>query len=123
MKMFMKREFDGNTNFFKWKDVKIETYPQKELFGVSKQILLSAEQTGGNFDVRYYHFDPGSIGDLARHDREYCFLVVHGRANLLLNDESYPLNCNDVVYISPHELIQVIPEGDEPLGFFCITNK
>ena len=119
--MFVKRDFIGMNDLYAWKGVVEETYEQPELAGVSKQVVVG-ENDGAGFEVRYYHFAKESKGDLARHDKAYCFFILHGSGELLVNDELHELKTRDVVYIPARALVQVMPKGGDELGFLCVVN-
>ena len=119
--MFVKRDFIGKDDLYAWEGVKVETYQEEELAEVSKQGVVG-EKDGAGFEVRYYHFAKGSKGDQARHNKEYCFYVLHGSGELKVNEELYALKPRDVVYIPANELIQVMPNKGSELGFLCVVN-
>ena len=119
--MFIEKKQVGEKQLLKWTGVDINTYPQPELLGVTKQVLIPDATYSSGFEVRYYHFGVGSTGDKARHDKEYCLFILHGNATIVVNETAHVLTQYDVAYISPNELIQILPRGNEPLGFLCIT--
>jgi len=94
----------------------------------SKKILdeyggvFISDVVGSSFEVRYYHFEKGSKGDYARHDREYFFYILHGCGQIKINDDLIDVKSNDFVYLSPNELVQIIPQENKPFGFLCVTN-
>ena len=119
--MLVKRDFIGKDDLYAWKGVVGEIYEQPELAGVSKQVVIG-EKEGAGFEVRYYHFSRGSKGDLARHEKEYCFFILHGSGELLVNDELHVLKTRDVVFIPAKALVQVMPKEGDELGFLCVVN-
>jgi len=119
--MYIKKAFNGKKDSYKWENVGVRTYPQKELSGITRQTLVGQEKERANFEVRYYLFEAGSKGDYARHDREYFFYILHGKGQLRINAQFVNLEPNDMVYISPNELVQVVPQDGGSLGFLCVT--
>ena len=120
--MFIKREFQGEMDFFKWEKIEAQTYLQNELSGITRQTLIDFADEKASFEVRYYHFDKGSMGDYARHNREYFFYILHGYGQIKINDDLINVNPNDFVYLSPNELVQIIPQTNKSFGFLCVTN-
>jgi quercetin dioxygenase-like cupin family protein len=48
-------------------------------------------------------------------------VIQHGRARVMLGDETHELGPGDVVYVAPDELHSFEALGDEPLGFLCVA--
>jgi mannose-6-phosphate isomerase-like protein (cupin superfamily) len=88
---------------------------------VYKYLLVGSKDQAKNFELRYFLFEPGSQSDLTRHDKKFVFFILHGKANMQINNEFFDLKPQDVVNVSERELIQFMPIDGEALGFICVT--
>ena len=88
--------------------------------GVSRQVLISSDE-GPNFAMRRFIIEPG--GNMPNHTNtvEHEQLVLNGRAEIAIGDETYQVKKNDVVFIPanvPHWYKTI---GDEPFEFLCVV--
>ncbi|HEX6376092.1 MAG TPA: cupin domain-containing protein [Allosphingosinicella sp.] len=67
------------------------------------------------FGAIWVVIEPGKVVETHDHDEEECFIVVDGRAELVLNDQPMNLTKGDVVYIprlAPHSLRNLSDRSD-----------
>jgi mannose-6-phosphate isomerase-like protein (cupin superfamily) len=57
---------------------------------------------------------------LEQHAHDHGVMILHGRACVRLGELEVEVGPRDIVYISPYEVHQLRPVGDEPLGFLCV---
>ncbi|MHC1785050.1 MAG: cupin domain-containing protein [Anaerolineaceae bacterium] len=98
----------------------IESTPVKDGVGVSRKVLISAQE-GPNMAMRCFTIQPG--GRLVKH----CNLVEHeqyiiaGKAELGIGDEVVHVQKGDIVFIpalAPHYYTNT---GNEPFEFLCMV--
>jgi quercetin dioxygenase-like cupin family protein len=113
--------FLGNEPDYKWDEVLRSTYPNEELKGITKYLLVGKDDHAKNFEMRFFQFEPGSKSDLTRHPKENIFYILEGLTRLQINQEFYDLKPNDVVFVSKNDLIQFVNMGDHALRFINVT--
>jgi quercetin dioxygenase-like cupin family protein len=111
----------GQGSNLDWEGVPGKHYETGDMKGGIKRILLGPEDGSNNFRLRYFRVQPGGHSRKEQHAHEHGVYILHGRANVLLGDETVEVSAGDVVYIPGNELHQFTPLGDEPLGFLCIV--
>ena len=106
---------------FDWEGVSLGRYPpEKEMKGVTVRWLISSAEKAPNFALRYFEVEPGGWTSLDQHPHDHGVMVLRGKGQVLLGEETFEIAFGDVVYISPHEVHQLKSVGDEPLGFLCV---
>ncbi len=108
-------------NGFDWDGVSQSRYPpDKEMRGVSVRWLIGPEERAPNFCLRYFEIEPGGWSSLDRHAHDHGVMILRGRGQVQLGEETFEVAFGDVIYIPPHEAHQFKNAGDEPLGFLCV---
>ncbi|MEE8391395.1 MAG: cupin domain-containing protein [Anaerolineae bacterium] len=106
---------------FDWEGVSLARYPpDKEMQGVSVRWLIGPAEMAPNFALRYFEIEPGGWSSLDRHTHDHGVVILRGRGQVLLGEETFEISFGDVVYIPPHEAHQFKNIGDEALGFLCV---
>ena len=106
---------------FDWEGVSLDRYPPgKEMRDVSVRWLIGPAEKAPNFALRYFEIEPGGWSSLDRHAHDHGVVILRGRGQVLLGEETVKVAFGDVVYIPPHEVHQFKSVGDEPLGFLCV---
>ena len=82
---------------------------------------VEIEPGARQFIIRYFRVEPGGWTAIENHPHDHGIFILHGRARILLGEEEVEVGPRDAVYIAPHEVHQLTPIGDEPLGFLCIV--
>jgi ribulose-bisphosphate carboxylase large chain len=91
--------------------------------GVTRTVLAGegGEQTA--FHVRYFEIAPGGFTTLERHRHEHVVVVLRGRGEIRLGEETHPLGFGDTAYVAPDEVHQLHnPSATEPFGFLCMVD-
>jgi quercetin dioxygenase-like cupin family protein len=86
--------------------------------GVSKQVLISAEEAP-HFAMRCFTIQPGGKMPLHTNTVEHEQYVLSGRAKVTLGDEHFKGGAGNVVFIPagvPHAYTNI---GEEPFRFLC----
>jgi|APSaa5957512622_1039677.scaffolds.fasta_scaffold69174_1 quercetin dioxygenase-like cupin family protein len=117
--------FCGNENAFDWEDVKSKQYPDGAAKGASGKILIGNAEGAEHFVFRYFCIAPGGYSTLQdHHAHDHGVMILHGHAQVSIEDEQYELKPRDIIYISPWEQHSLAAIGDQPMGFLCvIPNK
>ena len=112
-------------NNYAWEGVQTEAYKQEKanFSDIIRKVIIGAKEESCLFDVRYFEIAEGGFSSLEKHQHEHVVICVRGKGKVLLNDTIFNLDFLDIVYISPHTPHQLINEGKEPFGFFCIVNS
>ena len=101
----------------------IPTEPVPNATGVSKAVLISAEEAP-NFAMRKFSIEPGGSMLLHTNKVEHEQYVLRGRARVRLGGEICEVRAGDIVFIPadmPHYYVNI---GDEPFEFICmVPNK
>ncbi len=90
--------------------------------GVSRTELVGKHGEQTAFDVRYFKIQPGGYTSRERHRHEHVIIGVHGRGAVKLDDETLCIGTNDIAYVKPMQAHQVVNEGDQDFGFYCIVD-
>ena len=117
--------FSGTENAFDWENVKSKQYPDGAAKGASGKIMIGDADGAEHFAFRYFCIQPGGHSTLQDyHAHDHGVMILHGHAQVSLEDEQFELKPRDIIYISPWEHHSLAPIGDQPLGFLCvIPNK
>ncbi len=102
----------------KIKDITIEKINAgKDVF---RQVLISSTE-GPNFAMRRFIIKPG--GHMPDHTNlvEHEQLVLNGRAEIAIGDETYQVKKNDVVFIPANVPHWYKTLGDEAFEFLCVV--
>ena len=113
--------YTGDGTNLQWDGLEAILYPQPELNGITKFLLVGKADQAQNFEIRLFEFVPGAKSDHVRHDKEYGFYILEGQAKFQVNGEEFRLSARDVAYISKDELLQISNTGDQSLRFICVT--
>jgi quercetin dioxygenase-like cupin family protein len=106
---------------FDWEGVSLARYPpERKMRDVSVRWLIGPAEKAPNFALRYFEIEPGGWSSLDRHAHDHGVMILRGRGQVLLGEETVKVAFGDVVYIPPHEVHQFKSVGDEPLGFLCV---
>ena len=118
------RRFGAEGADFRWQDVDLLRYktdgsvPFKD---VTRQVLFEDPSIAAQ--LRYFEVSPGGFSTLERHEHAHAVLILRGRGSVLVGDEVYPVEQNDLVGIPSLAWHQFRPAQGESLGFLCMVNS
>ena len=101
----------------------IEQFAKEEVKAGTKttrQVLISP-QDAPNFAMRKFSIEPGGEMPMHTNSVEHEQLVLGGKAQVVIGDNSYEVKKDDVVFIPagvPHSYKTM---GDEPFEFLCLV--
>lgn len=117
--------FTGKNHRYDWENVRTVTYDDGPAKSVTGKIMIGRDEDARFFVFRYFCVEPGghsTLNDYHAHD--HGVLILHGRAEVWLDDGVFELDPMDIIYIKPWEHHSLRPIGNEPMGFLCvIPNK
>ena len=112
--------FIGTGDEYQWQDVEPQDYDDPDISGVLKHVLIGPDDGAPNFIIRYFELEPGGHSRLETHPQEHGILILHGKAQLQLNEKILSLDPMDVVFIPGGEVHQLENASDEKMGFICV---
>lgn len=112
--------FIGKKNDFDWEGAIPRDYIKPGTKDSSGKVLIGKSDGAQNFVIRYFRVEPGGWTALESHPHDHGIFILHGRAKVRLGEETVEAGPRDAIFIPPNETHQLIPIGEEPLGFLCI---
>lgn len=113
---------DPNQEIYSWEGVKsIQSTNPMSLF--TKSVLVGSDDDAPTFAIRYFQLPIEGASPLHQHPHEHGVIILHGNAQLRINDNYYDLSALDSVFITGEELHQFKNTGEETLGFICVVPK
>ncbi len=83
--------------------------------------LLLAEQDGApNFRMRLIEIAPGGCSPYHIHDYEHEAFILTGTGELIGQNQSYPLQAGNAVFVTANEEHQFRNTGTQTLKFICL---
>lgn len=118
--------FTGEDYSYNWEDAVSKSIPAEDSAKLAEGKVVIGPQDGAeNFVFRYFVVQPGGNSTMPdQHVHDHGIYILHGRGEVHLNGEVYPIAERDMVYIAPNDVHGLVNTGDVPLGFICvIPNK
>jgi ribulose-bisphosphate carboxylase large chain len=91
--------------------------------GVARHELIGPAGEQAAFDLRYFEVAPGGFTSLERHRHTHTIIGVRGEGVLLSDRTRIPVGHLDIAYVPSMRPHQLLNEGAEPFGFFCIVDR
>lgn len=89
---------------------------------VSRTELIGSAGEQAAFDVRYFEIAPGGHSSLEKHVHTHVVIGARGSGTLISGDQRLTVVPFDVAYVPPLRVHQLVNQGAEPFGFFCIVD-
>lgn len=89
---------------------------------VSRTELIGSAGEQTSFDVRYFEIAPGGHSSLEKHVHTHVVIGARGSGTLISGDRRLPVDPFDIAYVPPLQVHQLVNQGTEPFGFFCIVD-
>lgn len=112
--------FIGKENDFNWEGAIPRDYIKPGTKDSAGKVIIGKADGAQNFVFRYFRVEPGGWTALESHPHDHGIFILHGKAKVLLGEKTIEVGPRDVIFIPPDEIHQLIPIGDEPLGFLCV---
>ena len=111
---------DPAQHHYAWEGVNPVEIHTEEVKHVFKHVLVGPDEGAPNFVIRYFHVPVGDNTFYDQHPHEHGIIILHGKARVQIKDEFYELGSLDAIFISGHDIHQLVNIGDEPMGFLCV---
>ncbi|PKL82469.1 MAG: cupin domain-containing protein [Ignavibacteriae bacterium HGW-Ignavibacteriae-3] len=98
-------------------------YPKEEVkagSGTTRQVLIGSDE-GPNFAMRKFTIEPGGGMPMHTNTVEHEQLVLRGKADVVIGEQKFVAEKDDVVFIPPGIPHSYAAIGDEPFEFLCIV--
>ena len=92
----------------------------KELEGVLKREIITAEDGAPNYCMRFFEVDTGSSTASHLHPYEHEIFILNGKGVIAGEQGSTPITKGSVVFIAPNEPHCIVNTGNEHLEFICV---
>jgi len=97
-----------------------ETEPIKEIEGVLKRDVITAEDGAPNYSMRYYEVETGSSTASHSHPYEHEIFILNGKGVVAGEQGSIPITKGSIVFVAPNEPHCIVNTGNEHLEFICV---
>ncbi len=97
-----------------------DSEPIKEVEGVLKREVITAEDGAPNFCMRFFEVDTGSSTASHSHPYEHEIFVLNGKGVIAGEQGSLPIGKGSVVFIASDEPHCIVNTGNEHLEFICL---
>ncbi len=88
---------------------------------VTRQVLFAPADQG--CELRYFEVAAAGYSTLERHQHTHAVLILRGRGEVRVGEQSLAVGPNDLVTIDPMTWHQFRAADDAPLGFLCLVSK
>ena len=116
-------KFTGNHHKYAWDGIEKRELNLEGLKGITKSVLIGPDDLAPNSIMRYFQIQPGGHSHLEKHPQEHEVIVLHGKGEVQIGENTHEVTVHDVVFISPNELHQFSNPFDETFGFICVIPK
>ncbi len=114
-------KFNGN---YSWQGVQSAAYVTegKSPASIVRHVLIGARGESCPFNLRYFELAPGGQSATAKHPDEHVVVCIRGKGKAVVGNRPVLMGVLDTLYIAPDQSHQMVNEGSEPFGFFCVVN-
>ena len=98
----------------------LDTEPTQEMPGVTKRVVIGADDGAPNFYMRVFEIAPGATIPIHTHVWEHEIFVHSGKGALLREDGETPVVKDNVIFVPPNLVHGFANKGDEPLRLICL---
>ncbi len=113
-------------NNFNWQGRQSSLYKEtgEASFKNIKRIeLIGNSAESCNFDLRYFEISHQGYSSKEMHHHTHVIIVARGQGIVVIDNREYLVKQNDVLYIKPKAVHQLLNPEKEPFGFYCIVNR
>ena len=89
--------------------------------GVSKQVLIGAQDGAPLFTIRRFTVEPGGYTYYHTHDFEHEIYILKGAGIARSGAGETPIAAESVLLVPPNEIHQVLSTSNADLVFLCIV--
>jgi len=103
-----------------YRNVPLEEVEMEGASNVKVRWLISEKDEAKNFAMRLFELGLGGNTPFHAHDWEHEVFVLEGRGEVKINEETYPVKKDTVVFVEPNQEHSFINTGQGPLKFLCL---
>jgi quercetin dioxygenase-like cupin family protein len=109
---------------FTWSGVPPQLYkkPSGDWTRVIRHVLIGDQGEETRFHLRYFEIASQGYTTLEKHGHAHVVIGIRGKGRVIAGAKCYDLSFLDALYIAPNTPHQLINEGGEPFGFFCLVD-
>ena len=85
--------------------------------------LIGKSNEQCSFDLRYFEIGKNGYSSKEKHLHTHVIIGARGSGQIIINDLAYAIGVNDVVYVRPMVVHQLIAGAKEDFGFYCIVDR
>ena len=85
--------------------------------------LIAEPEGAPNFYMRLFEVEPGGNTPHHEHEWEHEIFIIEGEGELVGDDESFPLNAGDAVFVQGGDIHHLENTGIESMKFLCLVPK
>ena len=111
---------------FHWMGRPDQAYKQDDALrfrSVRRVELVGKNGESCGFDLRYFELEPGGFTSLEKHRHAHVLVGARGSGRVQIDARNDTLSPDDIAYIGPLQVHQLVNEGREPFGFYCIVDR
>ncbi len=98
----------------------LDAKPIQELPGVTKRVVIGADDGAPHFCMRVFEVEPGSSTPSHSHQWEHEIFVLSGRGVAVSEQGETQIAKDSVVFIPPNEHHCLVNNGNELLRLICV---
>ena len=96
---------------------------QDSFSGIHRVELIGKQGEQTQFDLRYFEIQSRGYSSLETHSHAHVIIVAKGNGEVLIDNVTYQVKVNDIVYVRPNATHQLKNTSDESFGFYCIVDR
>ena len=85
--------------------------------------LIGKQNEQCKFDLRYFEIGENGFSSKEQHEHTHVIIVSRGKGKVLIDDREYPVKVNDILYIKPMSVHQLINPYSDAFGFYCLVDR
>jgi len=89
-----------------------------------KRVELVGKNDGHcQFDLRYFEIAQNGYSTKEMHEHVHVIIGARGQGKVIVDNKEYEVKENDVLYIKPMAIHQLLNSNVEAFGFYCIVDR
>ena len=101
-------------------DVPLEEVGMDDAKDVKVRWLISDKDGAKNFAMRIFEIEPGGYTSYHTHDWEHEVFVLEGEGEVKVEEKSYPIKKDSVVFVNPGLKHGFTNTGEQVLKIICL---
>ncbi|MEM7304920.1 MAG: RuBisCO large subunit C-terminal-like domain-containing protein [Pseudomonadota bacterium] len=91
--------------------------------GIRRVELIGKQGERTAFDLRYFEIESGGFSSLEKHHHTHVVIIARGQGEIKIGNKQYIAYKNDIFYIKPMTIHQLLNNQSDPFGFYCIVDR